>query len=433
MATRFRYTPLAKIASGGTATVFVGARSRGAPGALVALKRPHAHILEDARQRNEVLREARVAASLHHPNVVGVREVETLGEDIQLVMDYVEGAALGSLIALEARRDARIPAPVALRILLDACEGLAAVHAATDPRGALLGLVHRDVSPQNILVGVDGRARLTDFGLAKAVYAGAPSTTQGTLKGKLGYMAPEYVNRGQVDRSVDIFAMGVVIWEALAGRRLFRGENEVQTLDRLLREEAPSLASLDSALEPLAAFDDVIAKATKKEPSERLASTVELVDALGAAVRAAGMVASPEDVAAYVRGAVGAEIAERDRAVRGALRARSRPLWIGGGVVMVCVAAGGVLAGRSGSSTSPSATANSPAGAVPSSPADLIQIPPALPSSLFDSPRPTGSAGQYPTATATPTSAPNSVVRSRPPRPGATGALPPNPYNRPPH
>jgi len=349
------------------------------------------------------------------------------------VMDYVEGAALGSLIALEARRDARIPAPVALRILLDACEGLAAVHAATDPRGALLGLVHRDVSPQNILVGVDGRARLTDFGLAKAVYAGAPSTTQGTLKGKLGYMAPEYVNRGQVDRSVDIFAMGVVIWEALAGRRLFRGENEVQTLDRLLREEAPSLASLDSALEPLAAFDDVIAKATKKEPSERLASTVELVDALGAAVRAAGMVASPEDVAAYVRGAVGAEIAERDRAVRGALRARSRPLWIGGGVVMVCVAAGGVLAGRSGSSTSPSATANSPAGAVPSSPADLIQIPPALPSSLFDSPRPTGSAGQYPTATATPTSAPNSVVRSRPPRPGATGALPPNPYNRPPH
>ena len=365
MAPRFRYAPLSRIASGGTATVFVGARSRMRAPELVALKRPHAHILEDPKQRAEVLREARVAASLRHPNVVAVREVETVGDEVQLVMDYVEGAALGSLIALEARRDRRIPTGIALRIVLDACEGLAAVHAQTDANGRLLGLVHRDVSPQNILVGVDGRARLTDFGLARAVYAGAPSTTQGTLKGKLGYMAPEYVNRGQVDRAVDVFAMGVVLWETLAGRRLFRGDNEAQTLARVLRDDPATLDSVAPELAPSAALDAIIHLATEKEPDRRLPSGIELRDAVARAVT--GVVATQAEVGSYVQQAVGDELATRAREVRAGLRARRLPLWMAlGAAALAASGTAAAIAMHRDTPATPPLPSTSPSSTAPS-------------------------------------------------------------------
>jgi len=424
----FRYSPLAKIASGGTATVYIGAGRTGRE--LVALKRPHAHVLEDPRQRAEVLREANVAASLHHPNIVGVRAVESQGDEIQLVMDYVEGAALGSLIALEARRDARLPVGVALRIVLDASEGLAAVHAQSDAGGQLLGLVHRDVSPQNILVGVDGRSRLTDFGLARAVYTGAPSTTQGTLKGKLGYMAPEYVRRGQVDRSVDVFAMGVVLWEALAGRRLFRGDNEAQTLDRVLREVPSPLADIAPELAP---FDDVVARATRKEPGDRLASAMELRAALADAAARARLGAREEDVAVYVQGVVGAELGVRRAEVQAALRARGRATRIGVTVAVVAVVGGGAVLAVYGGGALPSATTTTSASATaiptPSATAPSTPTP-----SATSTPTPPTSATppSTPSATPTPTTAASASPRPRPPRPPASAApaLPPNPYDR---
>ena len=424
---RFQYTPLAKIASGGTATVYIGAR--GARRELVALKRPHPHVLEDPRQRREVLREATIAATLRHPNIVGVREVEAQGDELQLVMEYVEGAALGSLIALEARRDGRIPTGVALRILLDACQGLAAVHAETDPDGTLLGLVHRDVSPQNILVGVDGRARLTDFGLARAVYTGAPSTTQGTLKGKLGYMAPEYVHSGQVDRAVDVFAMGVVTWETLAGLRLFRGENEAQTLDRVLREDPGLLAEIAAELAPI---DPVVASATSKTPETRLASAIELIAALTEATKAAGLVADHAAVAAYVRSVVGAELAQRSVEVARARGARSRKYWMGAivvGVAGVVGVATTVALERSAPPATSTSTSTSTSTATPT--ATPTPTPTPTPTSTptpTPTPTPTSTPTSTPTPTATATSTPHSTPagsqRSR------TPSLPPNPYER---
>jgi serine/threonine-protein kinase len=315
-----RYEPLVKIASGGMATVFVGAL-RGPLGfqQLVAIKRPHEHLLEDPKFREAMLAEARVASRIHHANVVDVRDLEVVGESIQLIMDYVEGAALGQLIVIAARTGALIPAAIAVRIALDACAGLHAVHELTDGEGAPLDLVHRDISPQNILVGLDGVARVTDFGVAKEAESPGTPTAQGTLKGKLGYLAPEYVRGGRVDRRIDVFAMGVVLWEALTHRRLFRGANEGDTLDRVLHEEAPPVSGVAEGLG--GALDPVVAKALAKRPEERFQSALELSCALEEAARSAGLQAGHADVARLLREAVGEELEQRRLVVRERLAA----------------------------------------------------------------------------------------------------------------
>lgn len=313
-----RYVPLVKIASGGMATVYVGTL-RGDLGfrRLVAIKRPHPHLAEDPDFRASLLEEAHVAARVRHANVASVLDVEVAGDDVQLVMDYVEGATLSQLLSAASKRGEKLPPGVVLRIALDACAGLAAVHEARDEHGASLGLVHRDVSPQNLLVGLDGLARISDFGTAKSALEGRPSTTQGTLKGKLAYMAPEYVGRGRLDLRVDVFAMGVVLWESLAGKRLFRGANDADTLDRVQREEAPPLS--DVAPELGAIFDEAIARALVKLPEERWSS----VEALGAAIAAVAgerhMIASHAEVARVVRSAVEPELEARRADVRARL------------------------------------------------------------------------------------------------------------------
>src|SRR4051794_39764809 len=163
-----RYEPLLKIASGGTAAVYVGTAA-GALGfrQLVAIKIPHAHLADDAAFRAALLEEAKIAARLHHANVVDVRDVEVDDGGVQLVMDYVEGASLSELIRAWTKEAPPRPEAVAIRIVLDACEGLRALHELTGDDGAALDLIHRDVSPANVLVGLDGVARLADFGLAK--------------------------------------------------------------------------------------------------------------------------------------------------------------------------------------------------------------------------------------------------------------------------
>src|SRR6185369_5865550 len=199
----------------------------------VAIKRAHAHLIENPSFKQMLIDEARLASRLHHPNVVAVLDVEELAGELRLVMDYVEGAALSDLIGRGQEAERRLPSRIAVRIALDACAGLHAAHELCDEDNKPLGLVHRDVSPHNILVGVDGVARLSDFGIAKQAEGGV-STTTGALKGKLGYMAPEYVEEGKLDARSDVFAMGVVAWEALANQKLFRGTNEVDTLKRIV-------------------------------------------------------------------------------------------------------------------------------------------------------------------------------------------------------
>ena len=219
-----RYVLCDEIAHGGMATVYVG-RLVGSAGfaRTVAIKRLHAAYARDPDFVSMFVDEARLAARIHHPNVVSTLDVVALEGELFLVMEYIQGESLARLERLASDRGDRIPEAMAASMIAGILHGLHAAHEARDERGEPLGIVHRDVSPQNVLVGVDGVARVLDFGIAKA--AGRIQTTRdGQLKGKLAYMSPEQL-RGEVTRTTDVYAAGVVLWEALTGRQLFVGEN----------------------------------------------------------------------------------------------------------------------------------------------------------------------------------------------------------------
>ncbi|MDB5215725.1 MAG: serine/threonine protein kinase [Myxococcaceae bacterium] len=315
-----RYEPLLKIASGGTASVYVGSAA-GALGfrQLVAIKRPHAHLADDPTFCAALVEEARIASRLHHANIVDVRDVEVDESGIQLVMDYVEGASLSELIRGWAKEPPARGEAVALRIVLDACEGLRALHELTGDDNAPLGLVHRDVSPANILVGLDGVARIADFGLAKPLLAVERTTSEGALRGKLGYMAPEYIRGKAIDRRIDVFAMGIVLWEVLTRKRLFRGENDGDTLERVQTFTPPLLAELMPPLGAAAsALDGVIARALAKDPELRLPTIAALSAELEKVVRAHDLGATHADVREAFAPSLRAHLDDRRRRVQSA-------------------------------------------------------------------------------------------------------------------
>ncbi len=279
------YELLAELASGGMATVYA-AKQHGAAGfeRLVVVKRVHRHLLRDPSFYDMFRDEARVASLIRHPNVVSVADVVEGEGELFLVMDYVESAALSTLWRAAAERGERLPPAVAVRIVADTLAGLHAAHEVVDLRGEPLHVVHRDVSPQNIIVGIDGVSRLLDFGIAKAAHRIA-ETQSGGLKGKLAYMAPEGIRGESVDRRADLFAAGVVLHEALTGQRLFEGENELDTLRRVSEAHfvPPSVAvpGLPRAL------DGVIARALTPLPSQRFPTAAAFLEALEAALHPA--------------------------------------------------------------------------------------------------------------------------------------------------
>jgi serine/threonine-protein kinase len=309
-----RYEPILRLAAGGMGTVYVGT-VRGALGfrQIVAIKKPHPHLLLDPSFRASFVKEARLASLIHHANVVDVRDVEATEDDVSMVMEYVEGASLWELLDVASRGGPEIPPGVAVRIVLDACAGLHAAHELTDEQGQPLNLVHRDISPQNLLVGLDGVTRVADFGVAKFRSTGT-NTTLGHLKGKLSYTAPECLQGGPVDRQVDVFAMGVVLWEALTGTRLFRGQHEVETMQRLVEFSPPPVSEAAPALGP--ALDEVVEMAIAKSKEARFENVLAMASALESSARAAGLVAGHRDVAYLVFASAGAAIEERRRLVR---------------------------------------------------------------------------------------------------------------------
>ena len=317
-----RFELIAELASGGMATVFL-ARLSGAAGfqRLVAIKRLHPHLAREPEFVEMFLDEARLAARIHHPNVVPIQEVGESDQGYYLVMDYIEGDTLARVLAKAAKSNGRVPYGVTIRILLDVLAGLHAAHEMRDDHGDPLQIVHRDVSPQNILVGVDGVARVVDFGVARA--ASRLSTTRsGQLKGKLAYMAPEQARGGAIDRRADLFACGIVLWEALATKRLFKGDGEAETLNRVLYEPI----ALPTSVRPDVpkALEAICMKALSRDVDERYPTAQDFGDELEKAARALNSVGSVRDVAECLQEVIGADLSQQRDAVRAWL-ARSEP------------------------------------------------------------------------------------------------------------
>lgn len=283
----------------------------------MARKKPHPHLLDDPEVRGLLQREAAIAIRLRHPNVVRLRSIDLEDDAPVLVMDYVDGATLAELVRDWSRGGRTDTARAAIRIVLDAALGLDALHDLKDERGDPLALVHRDVSPQNILVGIDGHARVSDFGLTKCLANDRErATTEGILKGKAGYLAPEYIRGARGDRRQDIFSLGIVAWEALTRSRLFRGENDAQTLDRVLTMPIPSVAERAPELAAAApAIDAVLVRALTREPEDRYATAAEFGAALAEAAERVSLEGSAADVTVGFSVERLAALADRRRSV----------------------------------------------------------------------------------------------------------------------
>jgi serine/threonine protein kinase len=297
-----RYALHGEIASGGMASVHL-ARLVGPAGfgRTVAVKRLHPHLARDPEFVAMFLDEARLAARIHHLNVVPTLDVEATQGELFVVMEYVRGVSLMRLVRATKERGDRVPLPIASAIIAGALHGLHAAHETTDEHGSPLGIIHRDVSPQNILVGVDGVARVLDFGVAKA--AGRVQTTrEGQIKGKLAYMAPEQVRQDELTRTADLYAIAVVLWETITARRLFRGDNEAQVVAKVLAAPiaAPSTVRPDVSPE----LDAIVLKGLAREPADRYATGQEMAIALERAVPPA----TPTDVGAWVKSLAASQI-----------------------------------------------------------------------------------------------------------------------------
>ena len=270
------YELLRRLGAGGTAEVFLARGPNPAGEELLAVKLVLPHLLEDGRQRQALLREARAASVIRHPNVVEVYEVGEFDERPYLAMEYVRGWALNALLKRLRETGQSLSAAEACALVREAALGLHAAHEATDRSGAPLGLVHRDVSPHNLILREDGHLKVVDFGLAKATAATATQT--GGMKGKLAYMPPEQIQGKPLDRRADVFACGAILFELLAGEKLYPGKSEAEILQQALFQPLPDLAKLRPEL-PLVLFE-VMDAAIAREPGRRLPSAQALAEEL---------------------------------------------------------------------------------------------------------------------------------------------------------
>jgi serine/threonine-protein kinase len=315
------YEVLFELAQGGMGTVYL-ARAVGEPvGAsgferVVAIKRLHQHLTAQSESVQRFLDEAKVAARIHHANVVGVHQVGGDEAGHFLVQDYVEGDTLQGLVDLAFLKRRRLPPPIVLRIALDALAGLHAVHEATDAEGRPLGILHRDVSTHNLLVGRDGVTRLADFGIAKHALRSVVTDGQ-YLQGRVICMPPEYLARRPIDRRFDIYGMGVTLWTALAGEPPWADASDAQIVHLAVNEGIPPLSTGGLSIAP--AVEAIVARACRRDPAERFASAREMLEAIEDLGRHTGWIASHGEVAALVE-----QLAGRDLAARRAVLARAR-------------------------------------------------------------------------------------------------------------
>ena len=293
-----RYRTLERLATGGMGEVELAMRTEGQFRRLYAIKRLRESMKDDEGAREMFLDEARLAGLVRHPNVVSVLDV---GEDERgpyLAMDFVEGISAGALLRWSGKNGVSLPVQVCLRVIREIALGLHAAHELADHDGQPLGMVHRDVSPQNILIGFDGIARIADFGIAKA--AGRTTrTTTGLLKGKAGYMSPEQLRFEEPDRRSDLFSLAIVLYELLAGRRLYRSETDLQTARRILSEPPPDIDDARGDVPPEVV--ELLFSSLAKDPASRPRDAQEVARRLDVVIGALALEEGAIDVGEYIR------------------------------------------------------------------------------------------------------------------------------------
>ena len=303
---RRSYAMYGAIASGGMATVHLG-RLLGPSGFArrVAIKRLHPQFAADEEIASMFAEEARLSARIAHVNVVAMLDVVSAEKELLLVMDYVHGETMSRLLSHARAGGAPVPFPLVVTVLADVLHGLHAAHEATGEDGAPLRLIHRDVSPQNILVGTDGVARVVNFGIAKAA-GRAQITRDGQVRGKIPYMAPEQLLHRASDRRADVYAAGVVLWEALAGKRLFLADDEPTLFNLVLEQVIEPPMRHNPAVPP--ALDAIALRALERNPERRFADAQEMARAIEEVV-----VRAPSSaVADWVKTNAAAALAERE-------------------------------------------------------------------------------------------------------------------------
>jgi len=295
-----KYELIRKIASGGMAEVFL-ARQSGDIGGFsktVAIKRIFAHLADEPDAKNRVFDEARIAANFNHPNIVQIYELGEEGDHLYIAMEYVHGRDLKRIIEAGLENENLLSINMAVSIVAEAAAGLGYAHRQTDEDGKAMNVIHRDVSPQNVLVSAEGHVKLCDFGIAKAEDR-LGHTKEGQFKGKVAYMSPEQFDTTLIDQRTDIYSLGVVLYEATTGQKLYQGETDMEVIALLARGEfsAPSEVSSGYPTD----LEKIVLRAIARDPEERYSSAEELQGDLEDWLEANQARSSSAQIARYVR------------------------------------------------------------------------------------------------------------------------------------
>jgi serine/threonine-protein kinase len=345
----------------------------------VAIKRLHPHFAKDPAFVSMFVDEARLVSRISHPNVIPTLDVVSTQGELFLVMDYVHGESLSKLLTAVRAKKTKVSPHIVSAIMGGVLRGLHAAHEATHRKMGPLNIVHRDISPQNVLVGVDGAPRVLDFGVAKAMDRLQEMTREGQLKGKLAYMAPEQFNGGTVTRSVDIWAASVVLWESLTARRLFAADKQVDTIMKIAEApvQPPSNYMIDmektvgaDAYQMLEALDRIVLRGLEKDPAKRFPTAREMAQALEWAMPPA----APSEVTEWVEEYAHDALLERSQML-GSLLADSQSRTMAAPLAVAAIA-----------STRPLSSPNSASISGPHSPAS-ISGPHSIPAPMSDDAR----------------------------------------------
>ncbi|HEY4120803.1 MAG TPA: serine/threonine-protein kinase [Byssovorax sp.] len=311
-----RYELLMPVAQGGMAQVWA-ARLRGSRGfqKLVAIKTMLPHLSDDARFEQMFLDEARLASRVRHPHVVEIHDLGEQDDVLYLVMEWIDGETLASVLR---RANGPVPPAIASRLVQQACAGLHAAHELCDDDGEPLGLVHRDVSPQNVLVTRQGAVKIVDFGIAKALRRIAGETAVGSVKGKVPYMAPEQALAQPMDRRVDVFALGIVFYFLLTGVHPFRGDDESSTMLNVIAALPRAPREVHAAVPE--ELERVVLRALARDPEARFATMTAFETAIAQAMTSLGVTSNDQDIKDYVVATVGDTANARRAALVEAMR-----------------------------------------------------------------------------------------------------------------